>query len=116
MSSTSSAGVQHFQIPSYWNTAPVFIDNFYNALSLCKSIGVTDLTKKENVRTAFLALFEKEDKMLSFTIFLYFDTLSNHFGLDYFSPGFARGWEHGIGKYLKDGMNETQLKLISPPV
>jgi hypothetical protein len=108
----STRGVLHHNIPGHWRNSPVMIEDFPTALSYCRSIGISDLTNAENVRKAFISAFKTEQKVLYFALWLYLDVCSDTFGLDYFSPGHARGWTHGVGKFLKEGMDEETLKLL----
>ena len=102
-------GVIHYEIPGHWATSPVMTQSFPVALEFCKSMGVDDLTDKYNVRRAWLAS-EKEDATVEkadfanvrFSLWLYLDVCSDKFGIDYFSPGHARGWEYGVGAFLKE--------------
>jgi hypothetical protein len=93
-------GVIHYEIPGHWVTSPVMTESFPVALEFCKSMGVDDLTDKYSVRRAWLAS-EKEDAV-RFSLWLYLDVCSDKFGIDYFSPGHAHGWEYGVGAFLKE--------------
>jgi hypothetical protein len=106
-------GVTHYDVGEYWTTAKCWED-FPKVLQFCKSIGITDLTEKDLVRTVFVKwVQQRTQEKYPFVLWLYLDVCSHLFGIEGYSPGYNRGWERGVGAFLKEGMDEETFSFIT---
>jgi hypothetical protein len=93
-------------------------DEKVEIIKFARSIGVSSLLDKEDVRKVFVAMVqnamvEKRKQKYPFILWLYLDACSDFYGIDGYSAGHHQGWNQGVGKFLRDGLTEEEFAFIT---